>query len=183
MNLRWPSHFKQQLRSLTSVASILVTALGLAIGPAHSNANSCLLITAEWEMCSDNRVQEFHPEKNEPVFAIEFDGQLVVSSWSFKDHPQEIVRIGYRALWRKIKAKLAADPSEMGADHQSVVRNGVEFIEWWSDIGDDKYIFAAAMINDRETLITTMALKVPAEFEIAEAHEVFMRNTRLRPND
>lgn len=162
---------------------LVLLAFALPAGNAWAASDTCWLISGEWEMCSEGRVQEFHPDKSKPFFAIEFDRQLVASGWSFKEHPDDIVRLGDRALWRKIKLKLIADLEDMDQDYRSVTHNGVEFIEWSSDTGDDKYIFAAAMVDGREALITTLALKVPADFDIAKAHEVFMDNTRLRPND
>ena len=85
---------------------LVLLALALPTGGAWATDGTCWPIAGDWEMCSNGKIQEFNPQKNEPIFAIEVDGKLVGNSWSFKEHPKEIIRIGNRALWRKIKEKL-----------------------------------------------------------------------------
>ena len=95
-----------------------------------------------------------------------YDGQLVASSWAFTDHPEDIIRLGDRALWRKIKLKLISD-----------------FVEWSFSTGQEKILLSTAMIDNREALVTTLTGSVPDDFDVVAAHEVFMSRTRFRPND
>ena len=167
-----------------SFGKCILTALTLALlpGTAWPDGANCWPITSQWEMCGGNRIQEFDPETAKPVFAAMHDSEFVANSWS-TEHPQDIIRLGDRALWRKIKLKLIADLEGMNEDYRSVTRHGIEFIEWSLEVGEEKSVLSTAMIENRGAFVVTVSTEVPDDFDIMAAHDIFMSRARLQSND